>query len=84
MSTGEVTSKHTNLCLGVSSRSSSRAPAEVTLLPSTLAQCYLNFGIHFAFFGRFTLFYLKLEGAAELNNMHDIQCCIKQVVISIP
>ena len=45
MSTGEMTLKHTNLCLVVSSRSSSQAPPEVTLLPSTFAQCYLNFSI---------------------------------------
>ena len=55
MSTAEVTSKHTNLCLVVSSRASSRASPEVTLLPPShsliliLAFCLLR-SLHYSFF----------------------------------
>ena len=55
MSTGEVTSKHTKLCLVFRSRESSRAPPEVTLLPLShsliliLAFCLLRF-LHSHFF----------------------------------
>ena len=75
MSTEEVTSKHTNLCLVVTSRASSRVSSEVTLLP--LAQCYLNFGILFSSVASFFFFSLKLGGAPELSDIHDIQRCAK-------
>ena len=44
---------------------------------STLAQCYLNFGIFFSSVASFFFFSLKLGGAPELSDIHDIQRCAK-------
>ena len=80
MSTREVTQKHTNLCLFVSSQAGlSPTLGNFISLIYFYPRTVLPLFWHFAFVGRFTYRFLRSysECDAELSDTHDIQCCAK-------